>query len=203
MTSPSARFNYWASFAMWRTGGTARRPKIHEHLIPFPRQSNRNNRVCNCLSFAFAKWLVHHACKHTSDIGVNNSNINMFCECQHCTCRVFTNSRKRKQLFQICRYLRIVIAHHHLCGFMQVATASRISKALPNGEQVRKWSICAFARRRKGVNEQLKFRNNPINLGLLRHHFAHQHVPSIPCGAPWEISQLWQSPLQQWVNNDA
>jgi hypothetical protein len=86
---------------------------------------------------------------------------------------------------------------------MQITTAARIAKSLPNGEQIRKRSICAFARRRKRVNEQLKLRNNPINLGLLRHHFAHQHMPSIPRGAPREISQLWQSPLQQWVNNDA
>jgi hypothetical protein len=91
----------------------------------------------------------------------------------------------------------------HLARLMQVAATAWIPETTPQRQQLTEWGVCALAWRRIRLDEGKELGHDPIDLGLLRHHFTDEDVPAIARRSPRQFTKLWQTPREQGVDEFA
>ena len=124
----------------------------------------------------------------------------MIGEYEHRTRCVVTNTRKCEQVLEGVWHVAAMILDDGLGGLVEVSTASRIAESAPQREQVTEWRASAVFRSRIRVDESEELPHDSINLGLLRHHLAHEDVPAIARRSPRQFTELRQTPCEQGVD---
>lgn len=124
----------------------------------------------------------------------------MIGEYEHRTRCVVTNTRKCEQVFEGVWHVAAMIIDDGLGGLVEVSTASRIAESAPQREQFTEWRASAVFRSRIRVDESEELPHDSINLGLLRHHLAHEDVPAIARRSPRQFTELRQTPCEQGVD---
>jgi hypothetical protein len=88
----------------------------------------------------------------------------------------------------------------HLACLVQVAATAWIPETTPQRQQLTEWGVCALAWRRIRLDEGEELGHDPIDLGLLRHHFTDEDVPAIARRSPRQFTKLRKTPCEQGVD---
>src|SRR3989338_5010031 len=157
------------------------------------------HKISSMLSHFFEKILSGNP-KHTREnptgIGVKHEHILFICKNCNCTGSVRTNSWKCFKVFDLFGKDSFILLNNNLCCSQHITCTTVVSETAPCREDL--WPPCFGKCFDIGefLKETLIIIDDPINLGLLEHHFRNPNLVGITCLAPRKT----RDPYKIWVS---